>query len=343
MNGRLDLIQAEAVQDVVSARTPSGLALALGQLEGALSSRISGLRDMLLEMRARAEAAIDFPDDVDARQTRDCIASLSREARVLTESLLEDCDLGVAIRDGVAVAIVGKPNVGKSSLMNALLVRDRSIVTEMPGTTRDAIEEYLNIDGVPFRLIDTAGWRPTADIAELAGVERARAAAQGADLCVLVVDLSCGVDEQDMAIAAALVPARTVVVGNKSDLAASADPGALTAQACLEVGLSEEATVTAAVSAVRGDGLDELRELIVGVCLGLPSSTGVEVTNVRHVRALGSVLSSIERLDGITADAPFEIIGTELAEATHALGEISGETTPEDVIERIFERFCVGK
>jgi tRNA modification GTPase len=342
MNGRLDLIQAEAVQDVVSARTPGGLALALGQLGGTLSSLIDALRELLLDMRAGVESAIDFPDDVDETSTRDKVLRQSVGAAALTQRLLRDSDVGVAIRDGIAVAIVGKPNVGKSSLMNALLARDRSIVTEAPGTTRDAIEECLNIDGVPLRLVDTAGWRRTADVAEQAGVARARSAAGGADLRLLVLDLSTGVGDEDREIAAAL-DGKMIVVANKSDLTDPPDPDSIAPQLISELGLQDGAVPVTVVSAVRGHGLDGLRDVMVRTCLGTHSCEGAEVTNVRHVHALRAVASAVDRLREVLPDAPLEVAGTELAEAMHALGEITGETTPEDVIERIFERFCVGK
>ncbi len=218
MGGRLDLIQAEAVADIVTAETPRGLEMALGQLEGGLSGLIAELRSTLLSLRGETEAAIDFPEDVDALAARQALALLGQSARDQVEALLENCAVGAAVRDGVSIALVGKPNVGKSSLMNALLMRDRSIVTAAPGTTRDAIEESLHIDGIPMRLVDTAGWRETEDEAERAGVERARAAARGAVLSVLVVDSSAQPDEEDAAIAVALDPRATVVVANKVDL-----------------------------------------------------------------------------------------------------------------------------
>ncbi|MBN2564470.1 MAG: tRNA uridine-5-carboxymethylaminomethyl(34) synthesis GTPase MnmE [Candidatus Eisenbacteria bacterium] len=377
MNGRIDLIQAEAVADLVSARTRRGLELALGQLEGALSSRVGELREALVDMRAAVEAAIDFPDEVDARETRVEVARRSAMARLLAEELLSNCDLGVAVRDGVAVAIVGKPNVGKSSLMNAMLARERSIVTEAPGTTRDAIEECLNIDGVAFRLIDTAGWRTSDDIAERAGVRRAREAASGADLCLLVVDVSRAIQDEDRAVASALPAERVLIVGNKSDLGQvvtrrelaslvagpgrqDLGPGRLgVALPRRDPSMSDSEgnasgptlcesadgrrDRTSVVSAKRGNGLVDLKASMVRAALGDSTSAGAEVSNVRHIHGLRSVLSSLDRLDAAAGSAPLEILGTELAEATDALGELSGETTPEQVIERIFARFCIGK
>jgi tRNA modification GTPase len=337
MNGRIDLVQAEAIADVISSRTRKGLDLALGQLEGALSEKLALLKEALLEMRAQVEAAIDFSDDVDVSQARADVSKAAGRAGAIVRELLSSCDLGVAMRDGVTVAIVGKPNVGKSSLMNALIARDRSIVTDVPGTTRDVVEACVNMEGVPFTLVDTAGWRSSLDVAEQAGVMRARAAAEAADLCLLVVDASQRCDDDDRSVAAALAPGRTIIVGNKRDLG-----GALGAD---ELGglLRSGHRRTALVSATRGDGLAELRAAIVEAGLGSAEGGQADVSNVRHIDALRRVQSSLDEVADIAGAAHFEIMGAELAEATDALGTISGETTPEDVIERIFERFCIGK
>lgn len=349
MNGRLDLVQAEAVADLISARTPRGLEQALGQLEGALSSRLEALREVLTDMRATAEAAIDFPDETDTRAAREELAVRAGEACERVGDLLRDCDLGVAVREGVTVAIVGRPNVGKSSLMNALLARDRSIVTDLPGTTRDAIEEWVSIEGVPFRLVDTAGWRAAGDAAELAGVARARDAARGADLCLLVVDGSCALGEDDLEIAGALEAGRALVVGNKCDMGARVSLVELCA--VLPRGGIEDSNDAAGasgapaihVSALTGEGIGDLRRTIARTCLSSRSRESAPVSNVRHVRALRDVASALRRAERAGRGAPFEIVAAELSAATYALGEISGETTPESVIERIFERFCVGK
>lgn len=345
LGGRLDLIQAEAVADIVAAETPRGLEMALGQLEGGLSGLIAELRGTLLSLRTETEAAIDFPEDVDVQVARQTVASLSQAARSQVELLLENCAVGAAVRDGVSVALVGKPNVGKSSLMNALLMRNRSIVTTTPGTTRDAIEENLHIDGIPMRLVDTAGWRETVDEAERAGVERARAAARGATLSVLVVDASATPDQEDAAIAAALDARATVVAANKIDLGR----GARTSDF---VGLFGEESVGDSigvprvtwVSALTGVGLKELRLALAEASLGPAHSSGALVSNVRHTEALRRVRESLSRVDSLLDErAPFELVGAELADASAALGEITGETTPEEVLRHIFDRFCVGK
>ena len=344
LGGRLDLIQAEAVADIVAAETPRGLEMALGQLDGGLSHQIGELRATLLSMRAEVEAAIDFPEDVDSDEALTALSELSVTALKQAGELLKNRAVGAAVRDGVSVALVGKPNVGKSSLMNALLMRDRSIVTAAPGTTRDAIEECLHIDGIPVRLIDTAGWRDTTDEAERAGVDRARAAARGATLSVLVVDSSSAPDREDAAVAAALDPGRALVVANKSDLGRAATDGdllALFSDRTLD-GVSTPLLMRA--SALTGRGLEELRSRLASACLGPGHDEGARVTNVRHIDALERAVACLRRADSLVEEgAPCELIGAELTDATAALGETTGETTSEDVIRHIFDRFCVGK
>jgi len=336
--GRLDLVQAEAVADIVAARTRKGLESALGQLEGRLSGRLSDLRERLIDLKAEVEALVDFDDlsggDGGTRAVREAAAA----ARAETARLLAHCDLGVAVREGIAVAIVGKPNVGKSSLMNALLMRERSIVTPVPGTTRDAIEETIDLRGVPVRLIDTAGWHDAGDEAEEAGVERAKSAARGASFVLFVLDASTGVDERDRTIARALDPARVVAIENKIDLPPASDG------VCLSELPSRAWLATARVSALTGDGLDTLRSTLVTVLLGGEPAEPVLLGNVRHIDALRCVDAALGRAAELVerSEAP-EIIGVELNEAMLALGEITGETTPDDVLQRIFDRFCVGK
>jgi tRNA modification GTPase len=258
--------------------------------------------------------------------------------------LLRNHEIGAAVRDGVAVALVGKPNVGKSSLMNALLMRDRSIVTMLPGTTRDAIEEVLHIDGVPVRLVDTAGWRETTDEAELAGVERARAAARGAALAVLVVDSSTRPDGEDRSVAHALDQASTLVVANKSDLGRDGTGASAADFAALFRNPGQDPVRVMWASTLSGEGLEELRGALAEACLGPAHHEPANVSNVRHAEALGRVRDCLARVDElVAAGSPYELVSTELTAATDALGEMTGETTPEEVIQHIFDRFCVGK
>jgi tRNA modification GTPase len=229
--------------------------------------------------------------------------------------------------------------------MNALLMRDRSIVTTAPGTTRDSIEEHLHIDGVPVRLVDTAGWRDAEDEAERAGVERAQAAARGAALALLVVDSSVAVDGEDAAVASSLDPSATLIIANKKDLGSHSSDSELAALLFKE---DEERKLHGPrcfrVSALTGEGLDALRGGLAEACLGSAYRDDAAVSNVRHADALRRVSSRLAAADSLLQKRePYELVGAELAEATAALGEITGETTPEQVVRRIFERFCVGK
>jgi tRNA modification GTPase len=344
LGGRLDLLQAEAVADIVASETPRGLEMALGQLEGGLSAPVAALRATLVSMRSEIEAAIDFPEEVDADEAIRSLSRMAGRARSQVEELLRNHEVGAAVRDGVTVALVGKPNVGKSSLMNALLMRDRSIVTTLPGTTRDAIEELLHIDGIPVRLVDTAGWRETADEAELAGVERARAAARGAALAVLVVDSSVPPDREDRAVASALDPASTLIVANKCDLGRDGAGASVADFEALFAAPRTRGTPVMWASALTGEGLEELRGALADASLGPAHQESANVTNVRHAEALRKVRANLERVQVLAAKgSPYELVGAELVAATDALGEMTGETTPEEVIRHIFDRFCVGK
>lgn len=356
LGGRIDLIQAEAVADIVAAKTRRGLEFALGQLEGGLSQRLGQLREELLTFRAEVESLIDFSDDDIERSTLSAISELGHTCSRSVDLLLSDCAVGAAVREGVSVAIVGRPNVGKSSLLNALLRRERAIVTALPGTTRDAIEETVDLDGVPVCLIDTAGWRSTRDPAEAEGVARAKAAAAGADVVLLVLDITRGVTSDDRAIGRQLDKERTIVVLNKKDLVRdpSWDSRFETRElfgggvgGTIDEGETEKAGGVEAVvvSALRSDGLTELRRAIsMAIFEGTAASAAPAVTNVRHVDALKRVAQALGRAIGLLEqDGPAELAAIEVADATWALGEITGETTPEDVLRHIFERFCVGK
>jgi tRNA modification GTPase len=347
LGGRLDLVQAEAVADIVGARTRKGLEIALGRLEGALSSRLSAVRDLLVDFRARVESLIDLPEEDAEPGDAVQMDAPGRAALARIEDLLRSCDADAAFREGVSVAIVGRPNVGKSSVMNALLMRERSIVTHVPGTTRDAIEESIDLRGVPVRLIDTAGWRSALDPAEEAGVRRARAAAEGADLVLLVVDASEPLLAADHEIAASLGRRRTLVVGNKVDLGRATSESELAGLCSSGAGRHNPGTCEGArhafVSALRGAGFDGLRHLIAEAAGCADALPDVSV-NARHADALRRAREALVRaLRLLDEGGGPEIVAVEIAEAAGALGEVTGETTPDEVLRHIFDRFCVGK
>lgn len=334
LNGRLDLAQAEALLDVVQARTERAHRLALDGLAGRLSREIRALRAQLQEPRAHLEASIDFSEeDLPERDITPDLEAVLRRVR----ELLEQAQQGIVYRQGARVALVGRPNVGKSSLLNALLRTERAIVTEIPGTTRDTVEETANLGGIPFWLIDTAGLRNATDPVEQLGVARSRAALETADLVLLVLDSSAPLDHEDRALITQTASRSLVVALNKVDL----QPPRL-CPADLRPLLPNAPCVP--VSALRGDGLAELeRELCRAVLGGAPLADPA-AANPRHVEALRRAEAALEaalraRADGLPAD----IQASEVAAAVHALGEITGENATEDLLEAIFSRFCIGK
>ncbi|MCS7260192.1 MAG: tRNA uridine-5-carboxymethylaminomethyl(34) synthesis GTPase MnmE [Anaerolineae bacterium] len=336
LNGRIDLAQAEAVLDIVRARTESALRVAVAQLGGRLSARVRPVRTQLLNILAYLEASIDFTEDEIPIQ--DIITPLNAVANALAE-LLNTADRGMIYRYGIRAAIVGRPNVGKSSLLNALLRGDRAIVTPIPGTTRDTLEETVNLQGVPLILVDTAGIRAhPQDEVERLGVERSRAALRQADLALLVLDGSCPLEAADFEIAALIGERPALVVINKSDLPPRAETDAL-------LSLLPSASLVR-ISALTGEGIAELENAILEKVLGGQVLTAdiPLVSNARHKAALSRarehVLAAIEgHHQGLSAD----LVAIDVREAMDALGEITGETATTDLLETIFSQFCIGK
>jgi tRNA modification GTPase len=334
LNGRIDLVQAEAVMDLIRAQTDLSRRAAMAQLDGHLSRRVEALRQRLQDFLVHVEASLDFLDDdieiisrqEQQRRAEELVAELRR--------LEEGAEAGQILREGVTAAIVGRPNVGKSSLMNALLRTNRVIVTPIPGTTRDVIEEGINLRGVPLRLIDTAGLRDSADVVEREGVERTRHWMARADLVLLVLDTSESLQPEDWEGLAAVADKKTVLVLNKADLPAQWEPHLL-----------PPAAATVRVSALHGTGLEELEETLFRlVWQGEVQAGEVWVTNVRHKRALSQARESLERvLETLAQGYTEELVAVDLRAALHQLGEIVGVTLTEDVIRQIFETFCIGK
>ena len=335
LNGRLDLPQAEAVGDLLEARTDAAVRTAAGQLGGALSRRVEAVYDGLVDLMAHFHAGLDYPDeDIDPFRASELAAALAAAADGLS-ALLETYDRGKYLVQGVPCAIVGAPNAGKSSLLNALLGYERAIVTPIPGTTRDTVEETVRLGGVLLRLIDTAGLRKTEDPVERLGVERSRRAMEEAGLILVVLDQSRPATEEDKELVRqAMDLAPTILVLNKADLPQGLD-------------FTEDLHLAPAipVSAKAGAGLEDLGELVAGM-FPQPAAgeAGAVLTNARQAeaarRALESVRAASEGLaQGITHDA----VLTDVEGAMAALGELTGRSVREDVVERIFARFCVGK
>ncbi len=334
LNGRLDLAQAEAVLDVVRAKTETSLRAAVGQLAGNLSAQVSSVRAHLVQALAHLEATIDFEED--EIPERDLDPDLSEASNQLLR-LLRDADRGIIYRQGVRAAIIGRPNVGKSSLLNRLLRTSRAIVTDVPGTTRDTLEETLNLQGVPVILVDTAGISSaTEDPIERLGIERSRAALAQADLALLVIDTSQPLTEADRAIARLIESKPAIVVQNKIDL--------------LD-GTSESRVILPnaphiAMSALTGRGQEELEDTIVETIFSgqVTSSEAPMVTSPRHKNALKRAVEHLAAAQaacgsGLTAD----LVAIDLTSAVNALGEITGQTVSDDLLETIFGSFCIGK
>jgi tRNA modification GTPase len=346
LNGKLDLAQAEAVAALIEARTQRARSLASAQLEGRLSQKIAGIRARLIELSSALEAEIDFPDDVDPADRSSIVAALSEEATEI-EGLAESADAGISMRHGAKCVIAGRPNVGKSTLMNALLGRDRVIVSPAPGTTRDVVEDWVDISGVPVRLTDTAGLREVPGEAqpgdvERMGIERARAELAAADLVVFVLDSSEPAAPEDQEIARLTGAKPTVLVLNKIDLPERLGAGA--ARGLVPSG----SVVTVRTSLVTGEGIAELEEALGGALLGGSGldadGAQVQIIEARHKDALLRGLQSVHSaLDSLSASGPSDLISDDLRAALDALGEITGETATDEIIDGIFERFCVGK
>ncbi len=336
LNGRLDLAQAEAVIEVIRARSERASRVALDQLDGHLSREIYRFSDQLKQSLALLEAHIDFPDDeVGALNLPRLLAPL-QEISLQVETLAGSFDVGRVLREGVNVLILGRPNVGKSSLMNAILGESRAIVNEFAGTTRDTLEEQLVLAGFPVRLVDAAGVRVTEDPVEQEGVRRAREKAAAADLVLMVVDGSSPLTDQDMLALELCRPDKTLVVINKSDQAQNCDLESLADFPC-----------RVAVSAKYNLGLDELSAAILEVLksdTAASDSEGVVVTERRHRDALLLTRDALRQFVVSVGDSvPLECLAMDLREALSSLGLITGETTPDEILDQIFSQFCVGK
>ncbi len=338
MNGRIDLAQAEAVLDVINSLTVQGQKSAVQQLGGGLSVKIEAIREGIVELAAFVEAHIDFPEEeIDSISLQE-MRKRAIGIRQSLEKLIESSQYGLILRDGLKTAIIGRPNVGKSSLLNALLQQERAIVTDIPGTTRDIIEDYLNIQGIPVKIMDTAGIRDVQDIAEKEGVRRSLKSIEDADLLLLLLDGASPLHNADRELIRKSGPKKTILVINKSDLPRKLQLSGLNGRSALH-------DRTICISAREGAGLERLKEMIAGTALeGQAESSTDMVTNIRHVHALEKTLTSINAfISELRNKTSPEFMSVELREALDAIGEIAGVTTPDEILNKIFSNFCIGK
>lgn len=339
LNGRIDLSQAEAVMDLIRAKTDKAMNVALDQMGGRLSRLITKLRQEILETLAHVEVNIDYPeyDDVEEmshRMLREKAAYIKKEIN----RLLKTAEQGKILREGLATVIIGRPNVGKSSLLNSLVQENKAIVTDIPGTTRDVIEEYVNVRGVPLRLIDTAGIRETEDIVEKIGVERSRKVLKEADLILLVLNSAEPLTPEDEQLFEAVRGMEVIVIVNKTDL-----PQKIDLKKVQDIASSHKVITT---SLLKEEGIDDLEEAISDLFFhgDLEAGDMTYVSNSRHIALLHQALQAVEDvLTGIEAGTPIDIVQIDMTRTWEILGEIIGDTVQESLIDQLFSQFCLGK
>ena len=339
LHGRIDLTQAESVRDLIRAKTDRSMKIALNQLDGNLSHLIDSLRKDILDVLAQVEVNIDYPeyDDVEEMTTK-LLKEKAIEIKQRIEQLLKTASQGKIMREGLATALVGRPNVGKSSLLNHLLHEDKAIVTDVAGTTRDVIEEYVNVSGVPLKLIDTAGIRETDDKVEKIGVERSKKAIEQSDLVLLVLNAAESLTKEDLELIRLTNDKKRIIILNKTDLEEKLDRKELAK-------ISENAPVYA-TSILKNEGVEALEEAISKLFFnGIENSQStVMVTNARHIALLKKAQNSLDSvLEGISSGMPVDLVQIDMTEAWNLLGEITGESYEDELLDQLFSQFCLGK
>ncbi|WP_407269381.1 tRNA uridine-5-carboxymethylaminomethyl(34) synthesis GTPase MnmE [Radiobacillus sp. PE A8.2] len=339
LNGRIDLSQAEAVMDLIRAKTDKAMGVALKQMDGRLSKLIQQLRQTLIETVAHVEVNIDYPeyDDVE-EMTNALLIEKSQVVFQEIDRLLQMAKQGKILREGLATAIIGRPNVGKSSLLNALVHENKAIVTDIPGTTRDVIEEYVNVRGVPLRLVDTAGIRDTEDIVEKIGVERSRQVLKESDLILLVLNYGEEISEEDKKLLKAVEDLEVIVIVNKTDLKQRIDLNQLHELA------PEHTIITTAL--IEDKGIDELELAIADTFFEGEIDAGdlTYISNVRHIQLLKQAKQALtDAIDAIEAGMPIDLVQIDVTRTWQLLGEIVGDTVHESLIDQLFSQFCLGK
>ena len=338
LNGRLDLSQAEAVMDLISAKTDSSFDVSLRQLKGSLSYEVGEMIDILMEMLAHIEASIDFPEDDVEEMAYDKLTSDSTEVLNKINALLDTVSTGKILKDGLKTVILGKPNVGKSSLMNAVLRENRAIVTDIPGTTRDIIEEHVNIRGIPLKIVDTAGIRETDDLVEKLGVDRAKEILSSSDLAIVIFDSSRELDDEDLEIISLVEDKKSIVLLNKTDLPKKLEEKDIKSK------LKDTKIINTTIT--EGDGLDILEETLHDMFMSseVKISDSTIVNNTRHRDQLIKSKKNIsEAIESIGLNMPIDCIEVDIRNAIENLGEITEDSVGEDIINTIFKNFCIGK
>ncbi|SQF67089.1 tRNA uridine-5-carboxymethylaminomethyl(34) synthesis GTPase MnmE [Streptococcus dysgalactiae] len=335
LNGRVDLTQAEAVMDIIRAKTDKAMTIAVKQLDGSLSQLINDTRQEILNTLAQVEVNIDYPeyDDVEEMTTA-LLREKTQEFQSLLENLLRTAKRGKILREGLSTAIIGRPNVGKSSLLNNLLREDKAIVTDIAGTTRDVIEEYVNIKGVPLKLVDTAGIRETDDLVEQIGVERSKKALQEADLVLLVLNASEPLTDQDRSLLHLSQDSNRIILLNKTDLEQ-------------KIELEQLPADLIPISVLTNHNIDLIEDRINQLFFdnaGLVEQDATYLSNARHISLIEKAVQSLEAVnDGLALGMPVDLLQVDLTRTWEILGEITGDAAPDELITQLFSQFCLGK
>ena len=338
LNGRIDLSQAEAVMDMIRAKTDKAMNVAMDQMQGRLSKLVQKLRQELLEMIAQVEVNIDYPEYDAEEMTHQLLIGKSRNIQEEIDKLLITSRQGKILREGLATAIIGRPNVGKSSLLNSLVHENKAIVTDIPGTTRDVIEEYVNVRGVPLQLIDTAGIRETEDIVERIGVERSRQVLQRADLILLLVNYNEALSDEDRRLFETIEGMDAIIVVNKTDLEQQIDLNEVKSLA------GDRPMIT--TSLLKDEGIEALEKAIAALFYeqGIETNDLTYVSNTRHITLLKQAYQSIEdAISSIEAGLPVDMAQIDIRRTWEILGEIVGDTVSDSLIDQLFSQFCLGK
>lgn len=335
LNGRVDLTQAEAVMDMIRAKTDKAMHNAIKQLDGSLSKLIKETRQEILATLAQVEVNIDYPeyDDVEEATTA-IVKEKTEQFQVFLENLLRTAKRGKILREGIATAIIGRPNVGKSSLLNNLLQEEKAIVTDIAGTTRDVIEEYVNIKGIPLKLIDTAGIRETDDIVEQIGVERSKKALEEADLVLLVLNSAEKLTDQDRQLLDISQTSNRIVLLNKTDLPS-------------QIELEELPADAIAISVLENQNIDQIEDRINQLFFdnaGLIEQDATYLSNARHISLIEQAIEALEAVkDGLELGMPVDLLQVDMTRCWEILGHITGESAPDELITQLFSQFCLGK
>ena len=335
LNGRVDLTQAEAVMDIIRAKTDKAMNIAVKQLDGSLSDLINNTRQEILNTLAQVEVNIDYPeyDDVEEATTA-IIREKTSEFEALLTNLLKTARRGKILREGISTAIIGRPNVGKSSLLNNLLREEKAIVTDIEGTTRDVIEEYVNINGVPLKLVDTAGIRETEDIVEQIGVERSKKALKEADLVLLVLNASKPLTDQDRQLLEISQDSNRIILLNKVDLPEK-----------IEIDQLPEDYIK--ISVLKNQNIDQIEDRINALFFenaGLVEQDATYLSNARHISLIEKAVESLQAVnEGLALGMPVDLLQVDLTRTWEILGEITGDAAPDELITQLFSQFCLGK